>query len=100
MKLHNYLVNGIIKMKTTLKIVIMIIGGVALIDAAPAALQEFILCIQKMGEYDGFKKDPTTAFLLFHIIKTAIGIFMLTSSRVIVNFIERNRREPITDTME
>jgi hypothetical protein len=97
--------NGIIEEKLgfrmhrsdILKVVVMIIGGVTLIDSLPAAFQEFFLCIQHLKEYNGFMKDPKCTYLLFYIIKVGIGVFMLTSSRLIVNFIDRRRREVILD---
>ncbi|MGN6180117.1 MAG: hypothetical protein ACTHNW_13095 [Mucilaginibacter sp.] len=72
-----------------LKIVIMLIGGLTLVDALPAACQELFLCIQRIKEYNGFKKDPTSTYLLFHLLKIGIGIFMVTSNQLIVNYIER-----------
>jgi hypothetical protein len=77
-----------------LKIVLIIIGCMTLIDALPAACQELFLCFQKMNEYNGFKKDPTSTYLLFNLLKVGIGIFMITSNQLIVNFIERKRRQP------
>ncbi len=77
-----------------LKIAIIVIGGLTLIDSLPAACQELLRCLQKSAEYNGFTKDPTSTYLVYHLIKTAIGIFMTTSSDWIVNYIEKKRREP------
>lgn len=83
-----------------LKIVIMLIGGLTLVDALPGACQELFLCIQRVKEYGGFKKDPTSTYLLFNLIKIGFSIFMLTSSRLIVNYIEKKRRNPATEVLD
>jgi len=83
-----------------LKIVIMLIGGLTLIDALPAACQELFLCIQRIKEYNGFKKDPASTYLLFHLLKIGIGIFMVTSNQFIVNYIEKKRRQPSAEALD
>lgn len=80
-----------------LKIVIMVIGGLTLLESLPIACQDLFLCLQRLNEYNGFKRDPTSIYLLYNLIKIGIGIFMVTSSRLIVNFIERKRRHPVED---
>lgn len=83
-----------------LKIVIMLIGGLTLVDALPAACQELFSCIQKVKDYGGFKKDPTSTYLLFNLIKIGISIFMLTSSQLIVNYMEKKRRNPVAEALD
>lgn len=77
-----------------LTIVIMVIGGITLVDSLPLLCQHIFTSFQQTNEYGGFKKNPATGYLIISFVRTVFGIFMLTSSRLIVNFIEKKRRAP------
>jgi hypothetical protein len=79
-----------------LKITIMVIGWITLIDSIPATCQELFLYLQKSAEYGAFRTGTTSNYMIFHILKTAVAIFMITSSQWIVNCIEKKRRRPVT----
>ena len=40
-------------------------------------------------------KNPASPYLVADIFKVGIGIFMLTDSKFIVNFVERKRRKAV-----
>jgi hypothetical protein len=80
---------------TILKIIIIIMGGLFLIDSFPLLCKDFFDCFQKTDEYGGYIKNPESTYVLLYFIKTLIGYFMLTCSRMIVNFIELKRKRPV-----
>jgi len=76
-----------------LKIVIILIGGLTLMDSVPALCRYIYSCLQQSTVYFGFKRNPDSVYLLLNLVRTIIGFFMVTSSRLIVNFIEAKRRK-------
>jgi hypothetical protein len=72
----------------------MVIGGITLVDNLPLLCRDVYTSLQN-NDYGFLKKNPIGGFIIVSFIRTAFGIFMLTSSRSIVNFIERKRREPV-----
>ena len=78
-----------------LAIVIMIIGGITLTDTLPALCRDSFFIIQESHAFTSIKDAPTISTIVFNLIKIAFAIFMLTSPRVIVNYIEKKRRQPV-----
>jgi len=78
---------------TTLKIAIMIMGGLFLIDSFPIVFKDLFDCFQKSEIYGSFRSNPQSAYLVMHLLKTFIGLFMLTNSRIIINYIELKRKK-------
>ncbi len=81
-----------------LKIVIMVIGGLTLVDSLPILCRNIFDSLEE-NVYGLFRKNPNMSYIIVNFIRTAFGIFMLTSSRLIVNYIEKKRREPVEDTV-
>jgi len=79
---------------TVLKIAVIVIGAVLVIDSLPALCKEVFVYSQMSAPDRGFKENPSSKYLIMDIAKLFIGIFLMTSSRLVVNFIERKRREP------
>jgi hypothetical protein len=82
---------------TLLKIVIMVTGGWLMIDNFPAFCNQLLFYFQRQDQYGGlFSKNPASGYLIVYSLKTFAGYFMLTCSRMIINFIELKRKKPAT----
>jgi hypothetical protein len=77
---------------TILKIAVIVTGGLILIDSLPLLLRDLFNYYQDMNAFSGFKRYPSGGLIIINLIKVLIGFFMVTSSRLIVNFIERKRK--------
>ena len=75
---------------TVLTIVVIISGVFLFVESVPALLKELFNYCQNIN--NGFKKNPNAGSIIFNAAKLLISYFMITSSRLIVNFIERKRR--------
>jgi hypothetical protein len=83
---------------TILKIVIMVTGGLLLTESIPRLLSDILEYTQMVKNYNKITDVPETKYILFTSAQIFIGYFMLTCSRMIVNFIERKRREPVVES--
>jgi hypothetical protein len=81
---------------TLLKIVIMVTGGWLLIDNFPALCNQLLNYFKRRDEYEGaFRPNPASGYIIIYSLKTVIGYFMLTCSRMIINFMEVRRRKSV-----
>ena len=81
---------------TLLKIVVMVTGGWLLIDNFPVFCNQALFYIQRQEQYEGrFTQNPASGYLIAYFVKIVIGYFMLTCSRMIINFIEVRRRKSV-----
>jgi hypothetical protein len=76
-----------------LTIVILLSGILMFADSAPTLLKELYSYFAVINDYVHFKNYPRAGMIIVEFLKTAFAIFMMTSSRLIVNFIERKRRK-------
>ena len=83
---------------TILKIVVMVMGGLLLIEGFPRLCENILAYVQTVKNYNKISEVPSAKYILFTSIQIFIGYFMLTCSRMIVNFIERKRRGPIAES--
>ncbi|MDR3695772.1 hypothetical protein [Mucilaginibacter sp.] len=83
---------------TVLKIVIMLAGIAMFADSLPLFLKELYSYYQQINDTVHFKNYPRASIIITELVKVLISYFMMTSSRLIVNFIERKRKE--TDKVE
>jgi len=79
---------------TVLKIAVIVIGCVMVIDNLPLLCREVFVYFQTSAPNLGFKENPSSKYIVIDFVKFFIGLFLMTSSRLVVNFIERRRREP------
>jgi len=79
---------------TVLKIAVIVIGAVMVIDSLPALCKEVFVYSQMSAPNRGFNENPSSKYMIVDIVKLFIGFFLMTNSRLVVNFIERKRREP------
>jgi len=80
---------------TVLKIAVIVAGAILLIDSVPSLLQELFEYYQNINDYNGLKHYPHTGWIIFNLLNVIISFFMVTSSRLIVNFIERKRKDKV-----
>jgi len=79
-----------------LSIVIIVLGGLMLADGLPLLVYYGFQYIQHNNTYTKFMDNRSTPWLVTNFLKIVIGYFMVSDSRLIVNFIERKRRKIIT----
>jgi len=75
-----------------LYIAVIVTGLVMFIDSLPLFLKELYGYYKQINELRGFKDYPGATWIIFSLVKVFISFFMITSPRLIVNFIERKRR--------
>jgi hypothetical protein len=80
---------------TILQIVVIISGIFLFIESLPTLLKSLLTYYQNINVFTEFKKSPQTGWIVFYLVKVFLSFFMITSSRLIVNFIERKRRGKI-----
>lgn len=73
---------------TVLSIAIIVIGGLMLVDSLPQFCREIFNFYQTKTI---FREDPETSWLILHFFKIAIGYLLLTNSKLIAAFIEKQR---------
>lgn len=79
---------------TVLQIAVIVIGCIMVIDNLPLFCREAFVYFQMSMPNIGFKENPSSKFIVIDFAKCFIGLFLMTSSRLVVNFIERKRRGP------
>lgn len=77
---------------TVLQIATIVSGCCIFIQSAPSFLKGLFDYYQNINLFNGFKTYPRGGYIFFDLIKVFISFFMITSSRLIVNFIERKRK--------
>ena len=85
---------------TILKIAIIIIGGFLLIDNIPLLCKDGLSYFQQVDNFRRFTDSPQAKYIVFEFLKVFIGYFMLTCSRMIVNYIELKRKKPVANIHE
>ena len=79
-----------ISQKTVLKIIIILFGGITLINSFPNLVQEIIQFLQ---QNELLKNYRDVAWLIFHSINTLIGYLLITNSNGISRFIYRQKEK-------
>lgn len=85
---------------TVLSIAVIVIGGVMFATELPQLLYSIFTYLQRADQYKGFTDNPRSPWIVFDTFKVVIGYFMITESRLIVNFIECRRKIPAGDIAE
>lgn len=85
---------------TILRIAVIVIGALIFIDAVPVFCRQVFNFLQErpagpIGEY------YHAGWVIYYFVKIFIGFFLMTSSRLVVNFVERQRKKtPISESVE
>jgi hypothetical protein len=77
---------------TVLKIIIMLTGAVMLVNDIPILFMDAIAYFQRANVFEKFTDNPQSKYIVAYSIRIFIGYFMLSCSRMIVNFIELKRK--------
>tara|TARA_R110000868_G_scaffold33215_6_gene120852 strand:+ start:1434 stop:1946 length:513 start_codon:yes stop_codon:yes gene_type:complete len=75
---------------TVLKIIVILIGGTILIDNFPNLIREIFQFIQQK---ELIKNYPNLTWLAFHFVKTLVGYLIMTNSKIIVKFINKQKEK-------
>lgn len=86
-------ININIHRSSLLSMAIIVIGGLMLADGVPLLVYDGFQYIQRDSAYATFGRNPSSPWLITNFIKVIIGYFMVTDSRLIMNFIERKRKK-------
>jgi hypothetical protein len=81
---------------TVLTIAIIVMGGIMFVEVLPILCQQLFSYIQSTGAENLLRDTHKYGWIIFYLVKLFISLFMMTSSRSVVNFIERKRRGPDT----
>jgi len=76
-----------------LKIAIIVLGGLLLADSTPFLGFQLISYFENTQVKLSFIENRASPYLVAELLKVIIGYFMVTDSRLIVNFIERKRKK-------
>ena len=83
-----------------LKIAVMVIGGLMLTTSFPWLCKYIFGYFEQMDQYKRFKDSPQAILIICYFLQTIIGYFLLTCSRMVVNYIELKRKKPVADHVE
>ena len=75
---------------TVLKIIVILIGGTILIDSFPNLIREIFQFIQQK---ELIKNYPNLTWMVFHFVKTLVGYLIMTNSKIIVKFINKQKEK-------
>ncbi|WP_448700248.1 hypothetical protein ACFGVR_00115 [Mucilaginibacter sp. AW1-3] len=85
---------------TILTIATIVIGGIMFTENIPQLCYRIFSYAQHAESYTKFTDNPYSAWFVFDILKVVIGYFLMTESRMVVNFIERKKRKASLKTQE
>ena len=75
-----------IKQSTILSIAVIVVGGLILVDSFPMLCRQIFVFIQ---EKNMFREDPNSGWIIFHLVKTIIGYLLMTNSKLVIKFIDK-----------
>lgn len=76
---------------TVLTIAIIVMGGIIFTESLPYLSRAVFTYIQQRGME--FTENSNNAWFIFYAVKAFAGLFMLAKSRLIINFIEQQRKK-------
>ena len=79
-----------VSQNTVLKIIIILFGGLTLINSFPNLIRE---TFQFLQQKELFKNYRDTSWLIFHSINSLIGYLLITNSSGIANFIDKQKEK-------
>lgn len=78
---------------TVLRIAVIAIGALIFIDAVPIFCRQVFIYFKQVHTEPLFNITTNGGWSIYYFVQMFIGYFMMSSSRLIVNFIERNRKK-------
>jgi len=79
-----------IQRSSVITIATIVIGGLIFIDSLPQFCKQTFAFFQQKSM---LVENPTTGWIIFHFIKTVIGYLLMTNSKYVVRFIEKQNKE-------
>jgi hypothetical protein len=83
-----------IPFRTALTIAIIVIGGLIFIDGLPQFCRLLFNFVQQNSL---FRESSTSGWLIFYIVKTLIGYLLMTNTKTIIDFVNKQKEERITE---
>jgi hypothetical protein len=78
-----------------LTIIVIVLGCLMIANSLPLFIFNIFSYIQRSDNTMKFQDNPSTPYLVSDFLKVIIGYFIATESRLVVNFIERNRKASV-----
>ena len=75
-----------IQISTVLNISTIVIGGLMFVDSLPQLCKQTFVFFQQKSI---FREDPTSGWIIFHLVKTVLGYLLMTKSKQVVAFIDK-----------
>ncbi|RYZ98279.1 MAG: hypothetical protein EOP47_19695 [Sphingobacteriaceae bacterium] len=75
---------------TVITIAVIVIGGLIIIDGLPQLFRQLFVYLERL--HDGPPEVEYPGWIIFYVIKILIGYLLITHNKLVVNFIERNKR--------
>jgi hypothetical protein len=79
-----------IQRSSVITIATIVIGGLIFVDSLPQFCRQTFIFFQQKSM---LVENPTTGWIIFHFIKTVIGYLLMTNSKYVVRFIEKQNKE-------
>ncbi len=73
-----------IQLSTVLIVATIVIGGLMFVDSLPQLCKQTFLFFQQKAV---FRENPKSNWIIFYLVKTILGILLMTSSKQVVAFI-------------
>lgn len=75
-----------IQLSTVLTVATIVIGGLMLVDSLPQLCKQIFVFFQQKNI---FRESPTSGWIIFHLVKTILGYLLMTNSKQVVAFIDK-----------
>jgi hypothetical protein len=80
-----------------LTIATIVLGGLMIADGLPLLIYNTFYYIQRSDALIKFSDNRVTPYLVSNLLKVLLGYFMVSDSRLIVNFVERKRKKNVVN---
>jgi len=75
-----------VQLSTILTVTTIVIGGLIFIDGLPELCRQIFVFFQQKNV---FRENPTSAWIIFHLVKTILGYLLMTNSKQVVAFFDK-----------
>lgn len=81
-----------VKQSTVLTVAVIVVGGLVFVDSFPMLCRQIFVFIQTKSM---FIENSNSGWIIFHLVKTMIGYLLMTNSKLVVKFIEKETEKEI-----
>ena len=75
-----------IQLSSILTVTTIVIGGLMFVDSLPQLCKQTFVFFQQKNR---FSESPTSGWIIFHLAKTILGYLLMTNSKQVVSFIDK-----------